>query len=56
MQIDPKTRKNIASHASAPWQVKCRAYTKDVPLQQAIDAVLELQLIVKGWLDLARQE
>ncbi|EJD53702.1 hypothetical protein AURDEDRAFT_156948 [Auricularia subglabra TFB-10046 SS5] len=55
-QIDSKTRKNITAHPSAPWQVECRAYTKEVPIQQAIEAVLELQLIVKGWLDLARKE
>jgi len=54
-EVDGK-RKNIAAHASAPWQVECRAYTKEVPLQQAIDAVLDLQLILKGWLDLNRQE
>ncbi|KAH7105579.1 hypothetical protein BKA62DRAFT_690214 [Auriculariales sp. MPI-PUGE-AT-0066] len=49
-------RKFAAPHASAPWEVECRAFTKDIPLQPAIDAVLDLQLILKGWLDLRRQD
>ncbi|KAA1466302.1 hypothetical protein DENSPDRAFT_856026 [Dentipellis sp. KUC8613] len=59
--VDPKTQKPIPAHADTLWEVEVRTEspirnTQETPLSQAINAVLEVQLLMKGLLDLRRQD
>ncbi|KDQ64655.1 hypothetical protein JAAARDRAFT_52604 [Jaapia argillacea MUCL 33604] len=60
-QVDPKTQKPIPAHADTLWEVEVKnatpiRNTQETPLSQYIDAVLEVQLLMKGLLDLRRQD
>ncbi|EAU84523.1 hypothetical protein CC1G_00042 [Coprinopsis cinerea okayama7 len=57
-QADPKTEKPIPAHADTLWQVevKTAAPIRDTPVQLAIDQLLEFQTLMKGLLDLRRQD
>ncbi|KAF8592609.1 hypothetical protein K439DRAFT_1643675 [Ramaria rubella] len=58
--IDPKTHKPMLAHADAPWQVEVKTApmrnTQETPLSQMVDAVLEVQRLMKGILDLQKLE
>ncbi|KAI9512262.1 hypothetical protein F5148DRAFT_1279984 [Russula earlei] len=60
-QVDSKTQEPIPAHADAPWQVIVKTAnpvrgTQEVPLGRHIEAVLEVQALMKGLLDLHRQD
>ncbi|GJE84133.1 mediator of RNA polymerase II transcription subunit 18 [Phanerochaete sordida] len=59
-QADPTTQKPIPAHADTLWEVEVKTATpfrtQDTPMKTAIDAVLEVQLLMKGLLDLRRQD
>ncbi|KAF8559055.1 hypothetical protein OG21DRAFT_1503512 [Imleria badia] len=67
-QVDPKTSLPIPSHAETLWEVEVKTATQvntAAPVagqvqvntvRSAIDAVLEVQFIMKGLLDLRRQD
>ncbi|KAI0068797.1 hypothetical protein BV25DRAFT_1866728 [Artomyces pyxidatus] len=60
-QVDPKTEKPIPAHADTLWEVEVKTAhpvrnTQETPLKPYIDAVLEVQLLMKGLLDLRRQD
>ncbi|THH10079.1 hypothetical protein EW145_g1584 [Phellinidium pouzarii] len=59
--VDQRTQKPIPAHADTLWEVEVRTAnpvrnTQETPLSQSIDAVLEVQLLMKGLLDLRRQD
>ncbi|VDC07306.1 unnamed protein product [Peniophora sp. CBMAI 1063] len=58
---DLKTQKPIPAHSEATWEVEVRTAapirnTPDAPLSRTIDTVLEVQLLMKGLLDLRRED
>ncbi|EIW76173.1 hypothetical protein CONPUDRAFT_64048 [Coniophora puteana RWD-64-598 SS2] len=58
-QVDPKTEQPIPAHADTLWEVEVKTAspvrnTQETPLSQSVDAVLEVQLLMKGLLDLRR--
>jgi len=60
-QVDPKTQLPIPAHADTLWEVEVKTAspirnTQETPLSQSVDAVLEVQLLMKGLLDLRRQD
>ncbi|KAK0230504.1 uncharacterized protein ARMOST_05593 [Armillaria ostoyae] len=60
-KIDPKTQEPIPASADTLWEVEVKTAfpvrnTQDTPLSRAIDAVLDVQLLMKGLLDLRRQD
>ncbi|KAI0251310.1 hypothetical protein BJV78DRAFT_1275407 [Lactifluus subvellereus] len=60
-QIDPKTQEPIPAHADTLWQVIVKTAnpvrgTQESPLSRHIEAVLEVQALMKGLLDLCRQD
>lgn len=61
IQVDPKTQKPIPAHADTLWEVEVKTAapvrnTQETPLSRSVDAVLEVQLLMKGLLDLRRQD
>jgi mediator of RNA polymerase II transcription subunit 18 len=60
-KIDPKTQLPIPAHTDTLWEVEVKTAqpirnTQETPLSGAIEAVLEIQLLMKGLLDLRRQD
>lgn len=60
-QVDPKTQLPIPAHTDTLWEVEVKTAspirnTQETPLSHSIDAVLEVQLLMKGLLDLRRQD
>jgi mediator of RNA polymerase II transcription subunit 18 len=60
-KVDPKTQEPIPAHADTLWEVEVKtampvANTPETPLSQYIDAVLDVQTLMKGLLDLRRQD
>jgi len=60
-QVDPNTQEPIPAHADTPWQVMVKTAnpvrgTQEVPLGRHTEAVLEVQRLMKGLLDLRRQD
>ncbi|KAI0347189.1 hypothetical protein BDW22DRAFT_1321929 [Trametopsis cervina] len=60
-QMDPKTQKPLPAHADTLWEVEVKTAspvrnTPETPLKRSIDSVLEVQLLMKGLLDLRRQD
>ncbi|KAI0701796.1 hypothetical protein BC835DRAFT_1322356 [Cytidiella melzeri] len=60
-QVDPKTQKPLPAHADTLWEVEVKTATpvrntQETPLSRSIEAVLEVQLLMKGLLDLRRQD
>ncbi len=60
-QSDPKTEKPIPAHVDTLWEVEVKTAapvrnTQETPLSRSLDAVLEVQLLMKGLLDLRRQD
>ncbi|KAF9475930.1 hypothetical protein BDN70DRAFT_202730 [Pholiota conissans] len=60
-QVDPKTQLPIPAHTDTLWEVEVKTAqpirnTQETPLSAAIEAVLEIQLLMKGLLDLRRQD
>ncbi|PPR02452.1 hypothetical protein CVT24_002001 [Panaeolus cyanescens] len=59
--VDPKTQQPIPAHADTLWEVEVKT-TKPIkndaetPISRAIEAILEIQLLMKGLLDLRRQD
>lgn len=61
LQVDPKTHKPIPAPPDTLWEVEVKTAspirnTQETPLSQSIEAVLEVQLLMKGLLDLRRQD
>ncbi|EIW62057.1 uncharacterized protein TRAVEDRAFT_163797 [Trametes versicolor FP-101664 SS1] len=59
--VDPKTGKVIPAHVDTLWEVEVKTAapvrnTQETPLSQSLDAVLAVQLLMKGLLDLRRQD
>ncbi|KAF8803812.1 hypothetical protein BYT27DRAFT_7302841 [Phlegmacium glaucopus] len=60
-QVDPKSQLPIPAHTDTLWEVEVKTAapirnTQETPLSHSIDAVLEVQLLMKGLLDLRRQD
>lgn len=60
-KVDPKTQLPIPAHTDTLWEVEVKTAhpirnTQETPLSGAIEAVLEIQLLMKGLLDLRRQD
>lgn len=60
-QVDPKTQLSNPAHADTLWEVEVKTAspiqnTQENPLSHSIEAVLEVQLLMKGLLDLRRQD
>lgn len=60
-QVDPKTQQPIPAHTDTLWEMEVKTAspirnTQETPLSHAVDAVLEVQLLMKGLLDLRRQD
>ena len=60
-QVDPKTQKPITAHPDTLWEVEVRTAapvrnTQETTLSRYIEALLEVQLLMKGLLDLRRQD
>ncbi|KXN87931.1 hypothetical protein AN958_07941 [Leucoagaricus sp. SymC.cos] len=60
-QVDPKTQQPTPAHAGTLWEVEVKTAepirnTPETPLSAAIEEVLEIQLLMKGLLDLRRQD
>ncbi|EJF61147.1 hypothetical protein DICSQDRAFT_106140 [Dichomitus squalens LYAD-421 SS1] len=58
---DLKTGKPIPAHVDTLWEVEVKTAapvrnSQETPLSQSLDAVLEVQLLMKGLLDLRRQD
>ncbi|KAI0776124.1 hypothetical protein BD413DRAFT_469313 [Trametes elegans] len=58
---DPKTGKPIPAHVGTLWEVEVKTAapvrnTQETPLSRSLDAVLEVQLLMKGLLDLRRKD
>jgi mediator of RNA polymerase II transcription subunit 18 len=61
VQIDPKTQRPIPAHADTLWEVEVKTAapvqnSAETPLAKSIEAVLYVQLLMKGLLDLRRQD
>lgn len=61
VQVDPKTQQPIPVDPETLWEVEVRTAspirnTQETPISQSIDAVLEVQLLMKGLIDLRRQD
>ena len=61
LQADPKTGKAIPAKVDTLWQVEVKTAapvwnTQATPLSQSLNAVLDVQLLMKGLLDLRRQD
>ena len=61
LQVDPKTQKPIPAHPDTLWEVEVKTATpirntQETPLSRSIETVLEVQLLMKGLLDLRRQD
>ncbi|KAI5123437.1 hypothetical protein M0805_006142 [Coniferiporia weirii] len=59
--VDPHTQKPIPAHVDVLWEVEVKnanpvRNTQETPLSQTIEAVLDVQLLMKGLLDLRRQD
>ncbi|EMD40814.1 hypothetical protein CERSUDRAFT_149262 [Gelatoporia subvermispora B] len=59
--VDPKTQKPVPAHTDTLWEVEVKTATpvrntQETPLSQSVDAVLDVQLLMKGLLDLRRQD
>jgi mediator of RNA polymerase II transcription subunit 18 len=59
--MDPKTQQPIPAHTDTLWEMEVKTAspirnTQETPLSHAVDAVLEVQLLMKGLLDLRRQD
>ncbi|GLB33525.1 putative med18 protein [Lyophyllum shimeji] len=59
--VDPKTQQPIPAHADTLWEVEVKTATPirntpEAPLSHSVNAVLEVQLFMKGLLDLRRQD
>jgi mediator of RNA polymerase II transcription subunit 18 len=60
-KVHPVTHKPIPAQIDSLWEVEVKtaspvSNTQETPLSQAVDAVLEVQLLMKGLLDLRRQD
>ncbi|KAG6866531.1 hypothetical protein C0991_003075 [Blastosporella zonata] len=60
-QVDPKTQLPIPTHPDTLWEVEVKTAspirnTQETPLSHSVNAVLEVQLFMKGLLDLRRQD
>lgn len=60
-KVDPRTQKPIPAHADTLWEVEVKtAYpvqnTQETPLSQMIEAVLDVQRLMRGLLDLRRKD
>ena len=57
-QPDAKTEKPIPALPDTLWEVEVKTASpvRDAPVKQTIDLLLEVQTIMKGLLDLRRQE
>lgn len=57
-QTDPQTELPIPAHADTLWEVEVKTAQpiRDTPVHQAIDVLLEFQGLMKGLLDLRRQD
>jgi len=60
-QVDSNTQDPIPTPEDTPWQVMVKTAnpvrgTQEVPLGRHIEAVLEVQALMKGLLDLRRQD
>ncbi|KAJ7591348.1 hypothetical protein C8J56DRAFT_782859 [Mycena floridula] len=60
-QVDPKTEQPIPAHTDTLWEVEVKTAlpvrnTQETPLSHSIDAVLEVQRLMRGLLDLRRQD
>ncbi|RDB23265.1 hypothetical protein Hypma_009640 [Hypsizygus marmoreus] len=60
-QVDPKTQQPIPAHTDTLWEVEVKTAspirnTQETPLSHSVNAVLEVQLFMKGLLDLRRQD
>ena len=58
IQPDAKTEKPIPALPDTLWEVEVKTASpvRDAPVKQTIDLLLEVQTIMKGLLDLRRQE
>jgi len=61
VKADLNTQCTIPAHEDTPWQVIVKTAnpvrgTQEVPLGRHIEAVLEVQALMKGLLDLRRQD
>lgn len=61
MQAHSQTQEPIDAKPDALWELEVRTAspirnTQETPLSQSIDAVLEVQLLMKGLIDLRRQD
>ncbi len=60
-EVDRKTGKALPAHVDTLWEVEVKTAapvrnTQETPLSQSLDAVLAVQLLMKGLLDLRRQD
>ncbi|KAF8639958.1 hypothetical protein AX17_001208 [Amanita inopinata Kibby_2008] len=60
-QVDPKTQEPIPAHTDTLWEVEVKTAwpirnTQEKPLNYYIDAVVQVQVLMKGLLDLRRQD
>lgn len=61
LQVDPKTSKPIPAHSDTLWEVEVKTAspvrnTPEMPLSVSVEAVMEIQILMKGLLDLRRQD
>jgi mediator of RNA polymerase II transcription subunit 18 len=61
VKTDPNKEDPIPAHEDTPWQVIVKTAnpvrgTQEIPLGRHIEAVLEVQALMKGLLDLRRQD
>ena len=61
MQVDPKTQEPFPTHTDTLWEVEVKTAspvrnTQEKPLSHYIDAIVEVQVLMKGLLDLRRQD
>jgi mediator of RNA polymerase II transcription subunit 18 len=60
-KVDPKTQQPIPAHTDTLWEMEVKTAspirnTQETPLSHVVSAVLEVQLLMKGLLDLRRQD
>lgn len=60
-QVDTRTNQPIPAHTDTLWEVEVKTAspvrgTQEAPLSQTVDALLEVQLLMKGLLDLRRRD
>ncbi|KAF7331858.1 Mediator of RNA polymerase II transcription subunit 18 [Mycena kentingensis (nom. inval.)] len=60
-QVDPKTQQPIPAHSDTLWEVEVKTAsptrnTQEAPLSIVVNLVLEVQSLMKGLLDLRRQD